>query len=163
MAQTACRELKVDIDETGVNASCQFRFGDSLSSGIINMSLDKLNSTLAPKYRFSVERVHIFNDRDSECWHIHATSDYTDWSHGDFDSDLVRGVTHNHDEGQLRVEMRIFDFDAVMTEIKHRVVEELAEEISEQTRFDEELIGLHHTALYFGDEDREARTVVEII
>lgn len=59
--------------------------------------------------------------------------------------------------------MRIFDFDVVMEEIKNRVIEELVEEISEQTRFGEESIGLDHTALYFGNEDREAGTVVEII
>lgn len=163
MKQTALKNLRVEIDDDGINASCNFRFSDGLRSGIANMSLDKLNNTLPPKYRFSIERVHIFDDDDSPCWHIHATTDNTDWEHGDFRSDLVTGVTHDHNEDILRVEMRMFDFDAVMSEIKNRVVNEIAEEIAEQTRYDKELIGLHHTSLHFQNQDRDAGTAVKII
>jgi len=162
VGDSASKQLQVDIDSDKVTASYKHRFSDNLKTCIINQSLGKLESAFTDEYRFRINRVHIYDDRGAEVWHIHAVTDYTGWSFSDFELGNIRGITHEHDEDILRVEMQLMELDETVSEVHQRVCAEIAEEVADNTRFDSQQVSLHHTTFYAKASDG-LNTVVAIL
>lgn len=162
VGDSASKQLQVDIDSDKITASYKHRFSNSLKACIINQSLEQLESDFTDEYRFKINRVHIYDDRDASVWHIHGKTDYTDWYFSDFSLDQVRGITHDHEQDELRVEMQILELNETVSEVHQRVCEEIVEKVADNTRFDPQKVSLHHTTFYADLADGR-NTVVEII